>query len=278
MSFSPSAAPAPCGPATLTQAAGSTSATITFQRSWRQHFDAIQLRVDRAGQRVFTEAESVDAFGDADSLTVRDLDGDGEPEVVLALFVQSDRLQWSRIYRYDAKRNTYTVLQRYWGDKGTEPVLRDLDHDGRPELVSNDGRYSDKYNEFTPSAMPIQIWTYRAGRLRDVTRRYPRQIRSDAAAIWRYYVKYRSTARWTLPAWAAEEYMLGHRALADRALERAAARGELRDGEYGGPYGSKAFIRAVKKLIRRTGYSRKVALRASSVAPSEAVSSTRAGT
>src|SRR3954451_2750389 len=122
---------------------------------------------------------------------LRDLVGDGEPEVMLALSEQ-DRLQWSRIFRYDPKRNAYTVLQRYWGDSGTEPVLRDLDHDGRPELVSNDGRYSDKYNEFIPSAMPIQIWTSRAGRLRDAPRRYPAVVRRDAAAIWRYYLKHRS--------------------------------------------------------------------------------------
>ena len=163
-SFSPSATPGPCGAASLTQAAGPTSATITFQRHSAQYFAQIQLRVDRGGQTLRTEAESDEALGEADSLTVRDLDGDGEPEVMLALS-ENDRLQWSRIFRYDPKRNAYTVLQRYWGDRGTEPVLRDLDHDGRPELVSNDGRYSDKYNEFTPSAMPVQIWTYRAGRL-----------------------------------------------------------------------------------------------------------------
>ena len=54
----------------------------------------------------------------------------------------------------------------------------------------------------------------------------------------------------------ADEYLLGRAASADRVLEQAAARGELKRKEGFGPRGSQAYIDAVKALLRRTGYSR----------------------
>jgi hypothetical protein len=39
-------------------------------------------------------------------------------------------------------RHTYVVLRHFWGSGLARPVVRDLDGDGRPELVSRDDRFS----------------------------------------------------------------------------------------------------------------------------------------
>jgi streptogramin lyase len=263
--FNPSAAaPAACAAPTLTRQAGPTTATVSFQRKDRSsgvdHFTDIHLGIARNRQDLFGEAvpgrRGYAAFSDSESLAVRDLDGDDEPEVTLLLNWNGTHCcYWSRSYRYDRARNTYVARNHFWGNAGAEPVLRDLNGDRRPEFRSLDDRFSERFTSFAGSARPVQIWSYRHGRFRDVTRRYPRLVRRDAARIWRQYLKYRkSDARGILPAWMADEYLLGRAAFADRVLEQAAARGELKRDDGFGPRDPQAYIRAVKALLRRTGY------------------------
>ncbi len=265
--FNPAATPpALCGAATLTRAAGPTSATVAFERA--QRFDGVDFFTDIRVHVTRNGRERLDApvprlrgnlaYSDSHALTVRDLDGDGEAEVMLVLnWAGAHCCSWSRIYRYDRARNTYRVDQRFWGNGGAEPVLRDLDRDRRPELVSLDDRFAERFTNSSGSARPIQIWSYRRGKLSDVTRRYPGAVRRDAARLWRLYLKHRKTnARGILPAWVADQYLLGQGAAADRALAQAAARGELdRDAGFGPP-GSEAYIAAVNGLLRDAGYRR----------------------
>jgi hypothetical protein len=54
-----------------------------------------------------------------------------------------------------------------------------------------------------------------------------------------------------------DQYLLGRQASADRTLERIAAHGRLRrrDDDYG-PRSPWVYIRQLKALLRRAGYSR----------------------
>ena len=190
---------------------------------------------------------------------MRDLDGDGESEVTLLLNWDGTHCcSWSRVYRYDRARRRYVPANHFWGNAAAIPQLRDLDGDRRPEFVSRDDRFTEVFTSYAGSVTPIQVWSYRRGRFRDVTRRYPAQVRRDAVRLWRLYLKYgpRDEARGILPAWAADEYLLGRGAVADEALEAAAARGQLKAGAFEEPRDQRAYISAVKALLRRTGYAR----------------------
>jgi len=71
------------------------------------------------------------------SVFVTDVDGDGEPEVVLDLYWGGAHCCWySQIYRYVPATKHYTALVRVWGNFGY--VFADLDHDGTQELVTRD--------------------------------------------------------------------------------------------------------------------------------------------
>lgn len=90
------------------------------------------------------------------------------------------------------------------------------------------------------------------------------QIRRDAGEIWRLYLKYRGkpgkSVRGILPAWAADEYMLGRGDIVDRALEEASRRGYLGCASayacFGEPRDAAGYIRALKGLLHKTGYIR----------------------
>jgi hypothetical protein len=193
-------------------------------------------------------------YGERRSIFVSELDGDGEPEVLLDLYWGGAHCCfWSRIYRYDARAARYRVSLHFWGDPYYR--LRDVDADGKPEFVTADDRFAYRFTAFAFSGLPIQLWSYRAGRFTNVTRRFPKLVANDATRQWRSYLnsrKYHETLGF-VAAWAADEYSLGHRRMVERTLTRLIARGDL---EASPPQDPRSFVRALKRFLRSTGYIR----------------------
>jgi hypothetical protein len=193
-------------------------------------------------------------YGNRPSVFVRDLDGDGEPEVLLDLYWGGAHCCfWSRIYRYDVGAARYRVSLHFWGDPSYR--LRDVDGDGRPEFVTADDRFAYRFAAFAFSGMPIQIWSYRAGKFINVTRRFPKLIAKDAAKQWRSYPGLRKwhETRGYIAAWAADEYSLGHARKVERTLTHLIQRGDLAGYPPRDPH---AFIHVLKRFLRSTGYIR----------------------
>ena len=73
-------------------------------------------------------AQPAGYFSHKRSVLVTDVDGDGEPEVVLDLYWGGAHCCWySQIYRYVPAAGHYTPLVHVWGNFGY--VFADLDHD-----------------------------------------------------------------------------------------------------------------------------------------------------
>jgi hypothetical protein len=196
----------------------------------------------------------VHASDEAGWFAVRDLDGYREPEVLVVVYWGGAYCcAWSRVYRLVGQR--YLPSLHWWGNVDAVPRLRDLNADGRPEFVSKDGCFQ-VLTAYVAAFYPIQLWAYEQGKFRDVTRSYPRRI-ADARRHWRYYVSHRRnrTVRYVLAAWAADQYMLGRGAVAERGLQQALKRGDL-DRDIGGPRDPAAFLRSLKRFLRSTGYLR----------------------
>jgi hypothetical protein len=261
----------PCAPPTITRRARATSASLVYRREdvfgGVDYFSDPRLRISRGGRQLFAETvPPVDrhyrssVVGDTSSFAVRDLDGDGEPEAMLELnWGGAHCCAWSRIYRY--ARGTYHPAVHFWGDDAASPQIRDLSGDGRPEFRSVDARFAYAFASYAGSWMPIQIWSYRRGRFRDVSRRFPAQVRRDAARVWRFYVRHRrqrgETVRGALPAWAADEYLLGRGSTVWPTLEREAQAGYLdlpKDEGFSGPRKPQAYIRQLRAFLRKLGY------------------------
>jgi hypothetical protein len=193
-------------------------------------------------------------YGERRSIFVRDLDGDQEPEILLDLYAGGAHCCfWSDVYRYSS--GSYRRVSHFWGNAFYRLV--DVNGDGRPEFQSFDDRFAYAFTSFAFSRFPIQIWSYEAGRFKDVTRNFPAEIRSDATRQWRSYRSLRRRryeVRGALAAWVADECLLHRGTGALRRLRQLEANGELSRSD--GPESAGAYMRKLTRTLRRFGYRR----------------------
>jgi hypothetical protein len=250
---------------------GDVEAVFSFTRgSDELRYHDLRLRIARAGQTLVDgpvsapgceEPYCVPGGGlDGTSVRVRDLDGDGEPEVLLDLFTGGAHCcVKTRVYWFDGAG--YRSLVHDFRDLGYR--LRDLGGSTAPEFVSGDGRFGYLFASFASSVFPLQVWAFRHGALVDVTRRFPARVRADARHAWRLYRKARASGvyepRGAIAAWAADRYLLGRRAATLRHL-RALARSGALPGDM--PRSQAAFVRRLDRTLRRLGYARRQPVRA----------------
>jgi hypothetical protein len=191
-------------------------------------------------------------FDHRKSITIRNLDGGPEPEIVLDLYWGGAHCCWyTQVYRYDPGTNGYLLKRHFWGDADYRTA--DLDGDGLPELVSGDSRFAYQFTSFAFSTWPVQIWRYRIGRFDDVTRDFPTLIRRDAHSQWRLANTRRN--RWNnagfLAAWTGDECLLGHAASAFKQLEVLSREHRIGLNAAGTP---KSYFRHLRRFLRHTGY------------------------
>jgi subtilisin-like proprotein convertase family protein len=226
-----------------TAVARGTAAELSYvERNSR--YLMLRLRIARRGRTPFdAPPHRVRPYGDSTTpvfwqsdgpVRVRDLDGDGEPEVLVDLYWGGAHCcYYTDVYRYVCARGAYRLGVGFWGD--LHPTLRDLDGDGRPEFETGDDRFAYVFTGFATSVFPIRILRFDHGRFVDATRRFRRLIRRDAAKL---YALYRSERRkpngdvgGILPAWLADEYLLGRGPAGWPVLREAVRRGEIQPWE-----------------------------------------------
>jgi len=236
---------------TKTAQRGKVRATISWRNA--RFFEAkdVRLRITRSGQ---TALETVKLGVDRpQTIAVRDLDSDDEAEVIVDFYTGGAHCCFfSRIYGYAG--STYVPVRHVWGNLTYK--VRDLNHDGAPELVSADDRFAYVFTAYAFSGFPTRIWEYRSRRLVDVTRSYPALIRRDAARLWKESLRARKAdypdVRGILAAWVADEYLLGreeHAWTTMRSLNRAGVLG----GDRGWARGS-AYLVKLRKFLESRGY------------------------
>jgi hypothetical protein len=220
-------------------------------------YRADSLEIARGGQSLFHAApeprgcESVICF--PLDLRVRDLDGDGEPEVIYR--ADSGYPQCcviTQVYWLLADGSRYVTIDH---DFGRGFVLKQLDGDARTEFVSSDVAFVQFRVGSGNTALPLSIWRYDRLRFTDVTSRYPRQLRREAREFWRGYVKARRDrdGAWLsqIVAWTADQYHLGRRPHALRVLRREVTRGYLR----GPTPPARRLVRLIDVYLRGKGYA-----------------------
>jgi subtilisin-like proprotein convertase family protein len=248
-------------------ARGAVSADLAFRETNASYRD-LRITVRRRGIRLLTTPVAALACHDCSvsglntiinphPLAVRDLDGDGEPEVLLDLYTGGAHCCfYTVILRFDGRGYRSSVA--FWGDPGYE--LRDLDRDGRPEFVTADDRFAYAFTSYAGSVLPIQVRRYDHGALTDVTSEFPALVRAEAASLRREYLRDRrnpdADVRGLLAGWLADEYRLGRQDEAWRQIEAAYRRGELSAPRVDPiwPAGRK-YLSALRAFLIRTGYA-----------------------
>jgi hypothetical protein len=188
----------------------------------------------------------------------RDLDGVGEPEVIVD--VHSGGTSCCVLvfaFGYDAASNTY---RRARLETGAGFVARDYDRDRVLELVGDDFRFRGLFTCGACGARPIRIWSYAGGEFGTVTTSFPGKIRAHARRMRRLYARARRSrdaafVKGALTPYTADLCLLNRCNDGFRLVRAALRRGELarRSPFDVSPLG-REYLRALKRYLRRTGY------------------------
>ena len=249
-----------------TASSGAVTATLTYDiGSYPLDATNVRIAITRAGATLLDTAVPdpcnscavvpAGLSSGSSSLTIRDLDGDGEPEVLFDMYTGGAHCcsnTW--IYRFTG--SSYSGTPAIWGDVGY--TLADLDGNGVPELRSLDDRFAYAFTDYADSAFPPMIFSFKAGVLTDVTRNFPALVKKDAARQLRLYRKYRHSrdVRGVVAAYVADKYLLGRAAGGRRFLAVALKRHDLKGFGRGDTWPRNgAYVRALKKFLRRNGYA-----------------------
>jgi hypothetical protein len=233
--------------------AGAVKAVLSYERSASApRFRDVRLKVFHNGTRVYNEAIPRDRVDDqvlaeqADTaFQVRDLDLDGQPEIIVDLFTGGTHCcTYSQIYRFEASSGSYQAMQHKWGNSFYQ--LADFDQDGRPEFQSRDDRFTGKFTSFAASANPMQIWHYDHGKMVDRTRDYTAPVEASAnqhlLAMQR--IGNAHDTKGVVAAYMADRY----------TLNQASDSWQLMEKLYQGDDREK-FFREVEQFLKQTGYT-----------------------
>jgi hypothetical protein len=111
---------------------------------------------------------------------VINLDGDKEPEILVANYIEIGAAihanTYTRIYKYKPQTNSYIRVDHDWLNFGYK--LKDLDKDGIPEFISS-RRASGNCSCTVCCQIYPEIWQFRQGKMIDVTRQYSKLLRNN---------------------------------------------------------------------------------------------------
>jgi hypothetical protein len=241
---------------------GSVRATFSFERQGESKYRDLRLTVSRAGAVLFDRPVALPKCSEPycfpvgihrgrKAVRVRDLEDDGEPEVLLDMFsggAHCCAVTWA--LRFNGRG--YTARARDWRDAGYR--FADVDGDGTLEMRSADARFAYEFASFADSGFPVQVFSFRRGRFVDVTRRHEALVRRDARRWMRLYRKRRDGpySLGVIAAWTADQYLLGRKRQAHRFLEAERRAGRLRAAV--SRQSGAVFIRTLKRRLRAWGY------------------------
>jgi hypothetical protein len=237
---------------------GAVSATLSWKGSPDIVAQGAHITISRNGAAVTDEAlkkacKLCEYLGTPNrSLHIRDLNGDGEPEVFVDTYTGGAHCCSSIVvYRFDG--TTYKHLVNYWGNGFYR--LKDLDADGKPEFVTDDDRFAYEFSAYAFSYRPLMILDFGSSGFTDVTKAFPKRVLAEIRSIDKLLPDARmgGDPRGLIAARAADMATVGQSAAKigaylDREIRRGDAQGDKlwpRD---------KKFKTAVLKFLRKTGY------------------------
>lgn len=261
-------------PTSRTVTSGAVSATVTATGDAEQ--PGVRLVVTRAGATLFDgrpgvpdpDPDSIACGNDdsrctvilgpqrEDALIVRDINGDGEPEVIVDQYTGGAHCcSEATVLFLDAAGTGYGQWSRNFGDSGYRLVTR-----GSNVLFrTGDERFNALYASHADSAVPIELLRWTGGdQWRLVTGDHRADVRQDLRVQRRTLDRALRTrgadrrgvaAAWA--AWAADAYRLGQRRSALRQLRRWAAAGRM--GGFAGPRGAR-FVRDLDRRLLKWEY------------------------
>ena len=260
---------APAQAVTETATSGAVTATFTYAKKairdapFGGRYRNLHLKVARAGEVAYdkkvrvpdcAEPYCIPAGYKESSVRATDLNGDGEPEVLLDVYTGGAHCCiWSLVLAWNG--SAYRSRTQDWLDVGYQ--LTDTDNDGKQEFVSADARFAYEFASFAGSGFPVSILNFDPAQgFVDVTGRFPDAIRHDRDEWWKSYLKQRKHGETlgVLAAWAADEARLGRFPSALKKIRTLQKQGKLDGGISGLGPTAKKFPAALEKFLKKLDY------------------------
>jgi hypothetical protein len=215
-----------------------TSGAVTATLSWSgESFNTqgAKLTITRSGAVAFSQAipkvvcDGCVLLGSgADDVRINDLNGDGEPEVVVFGWTGGSGC-CTLVGIWDFQAGSYRELDI--NDLTAGFNLDDLDGDGADEIISQDVRFNVFFNNAADQLYPPQIlhWLVQDG---DAKRRFSRLRRANP------------NARGWVATYVADQMVLGKRSTGLRELDRQVKRHIV----------TSSFRTSLLKRLKRWGY------------------------
>jgi hypothetical protein len=233
--------------------AGNVRAVLAWDQSTGSYgttFSHIRLSV-RAGGKLLvsrTIGGHVQVHGRA--VRVVKLSPDAGPTVLVDVYTGGAHCcTVTRLFLADGRE-----LQRNWGDPGY--TLVDLDGDGTLELRSADDAFAYEFTDYADSALPVEIWNLRGGRLVDTTGDHLGAVAADARRLRSYERQFHRQGRdprGVLGAYVADEALLGTPDVGWSLVDQALADGDLDHGIEPPPVGA-TYVAYLRRFLTKTGY------------------------
>jgi hypothetical protein len=245
-----------------TVTAGQVSATL----AWDAGDDGLKntrLAISRAGAPVFNRTiPKVCGLacgrytGDSDYFKLVDLDGNGEPEVVVIALPGQCCDQTMGVYGFDAATGSYTELTKAMGEATMQ--IEDTDGNGSNEIITADQRFENLVPGHTSLFFPPLVYGYEqhggVPALVDRTRSSLSVVRTAAADLKGVLGVLDKTdvgvyAKMWVGSYVAEEFLLGRGKAGLDELDRQAKR-----GMFGNARSTKKYRKRLLTLLDRYGY------------------------
>jgi len=202
-------------------------------------------------------------YGISEDVKVVDLDGNGEPEVVVDIQTPGTHCcSATFIYSYNPEKRNYNVMSHFWGNytsgynlsevsgKNDDRNLLDLNGDGILEFLARDDRFRGEFSAYGASFAPVQVWSFQNGKLIDVTERFPKLISQNVDDLWAMYRKVRleagpEPAKGAMAAYIGAKYLIGQ---GRDGIKRLSTQYPDKKG--------KNFTNELRVFLQKTGYLR----------------------
>jgi hypothetical protein len=144
------------------------------------------------------------------TLELKDIDGDAVPEVIVSTY--SGGAHCCTNFTIHGWRQGQSITTETGPLNSDGGEFKDLDGDGKQEFLSVDNAFLYAFDSYAGSFPPSRIYQYKAGKLVDVTRKYPKVLRAHA---WRMYQTLRENPKemrsmnGVLAGYVAQKILLG---------------------------------------------------------------------
>lgn len=224
--------------------ADGVTATLSYVRkgggSSIVRYSQLRLTVRASGRttlrRLLLKGKGGTAYLTRPQVTVRELTGDGVPDVLVDVFTGGAHCcSISTIVRSTPK-SWGSPLVHDWADHSYQ--LKDAGGSSTPEFITDDPRFTGAYAAYAVSASPIRIYSMEGGQLKVVTTQFPDWIRQDVTQWeqrWQDIAKEQDAdivaqgGRAAVAAWVADLALLQQFDAAKAVLAAAEARGDFKD-------------------------------------------------